>query len=970
MIKLWIYTKDHCAWFDVDSIHEYDRFQFERRNQGVCIFYKQNKKVLKCNESCILDHTTFFLDEKQSTQCHFPIETSIQVGRSGLCNIQLFKSGVSRFHFKIEKDVLTDLDSLNGTYVNTKRVHSYKLNMQDEIVIANIRMIYFKKYLLVDMVDNPFENKDLKREEPMFYPSNLNVQLPTIQKWDIQMPQIHRVVCKQSLFSAIGPSCMIASSGFISSILIGYLQKQSVETLFMSMISSLTMAVTFMIYGLYNRNYQYKLSVKENEVNDLKNRIADAEKDVADAQNAYNQAKADYDSTLTPLELAQKNLADFEKAHADQLARLNQGIQGYYDSIGATAATDIIKNPRGKLNGHTNIGAANDATSLDNVINSISYLKEFNKIRVSEGLSELKVSMVLMAIAQANANWQRDTAEIGNVAHSGVYNTGENAAWGYGDAESKASPFTVWYTLEKSWYENGITDSHKIGHYKNIVNARYDYTGYAHIEEGAYGSTDIQEFDQYWGDNVYGNEATGSENDRIVTLEEFETSLNNYASELKDVSNQRKSLEEAVKKAQTSGTEKDDTALKSALALLNNRKDVLKTLNEQMTKASGEKAQADTAKAKAEANFQKAEQAVKEAEANAEAKATAKVTAETNLSKAKAEVSAKKMAKVEAENNLAQANQDVAHISETIDALTHTINNWNTEKAKAEKALETAQTHLKDAKANAEAKKQGLETAKSDLAKAENKKADAQTEAEHAKADSDKANKALEEATTVFNKASEKANFYKDISDKTNATDKDVEKITGRISQLRKAKDTADSEITTLNQTVSTKKTKANLLNSQAEPFKRQRAVLANVVAVGSRADLSEITDTDMLALFEDLGQKVDTLSVAKKTLENVQLDYQTKQSAYLKAHDDLNKAVDEYNLAMSALNTYLREQEAEAKKEAAKKAENTDTTKADSKADSKAGKVDTGVESFATGYVASAGIALAGLAATKHRRK
>lgn len=187
---------------------------------------------------------------------------------------------------------------------------------------------------------------------------------------------------------------------------------------------------------------------------------------------------------------------------------------------------------------------------------------------------------------------------------------------------------------------------------------------------------------------------------------------------------------------------------------------------------------------------------------------------------------------------------------------------------------------------------------------------------------------------------------------------------------MRKTKDTADSEITTLTKKVSTKKTKANLLNSQSESFKRQRAVLANVVAVGTRADLSEITDADMLALFEDLGQKVDALGVAKKTLENTKLDYQIKQSAYLKAHDDLNKAVDEYNSAMSALNTYLREQEAEAKKEAEKKAENTDTTKADSKADSKAGKVDTGVESFATGYVASAGIALAGLAATKHRRK
>ena len=123
-----------------------------------------------------------------------------------------------------------------------------------------------------------------------------------------------------------------------------------------------------------------------------------------------------------------------------------------------------------------------------------------------------------------------------------------------------------------------------------------------------------------------------------------------------------------------------------------------------------------------------------------------------------------------------------------------------------------------------------------------------------------------------------------------------------------------------------------------------------------------------MLALFEDLGQKVDALSVAKKTLATTKLDYQTKQSFYLKAHDDLNKAVDEYNSAMSALNTYLREQEAEAKtkQEAEKKAKNT----AADKAESKTGKVNTGVESFTTGYMASAGLALAGLVATKRRRK
>ena len=135
--------------------------------------------------------------------------------------------------------------------------------MQDEIVFANIRMIYFKNYVLLDMVNNPYSNVELDCKNAVYYPSCLNVEMPKVQKFDIQMPQIMRAVQKQSLFSAIGPSCMIASSGFISSILIGYLQKQRIESLFTSMISSLTMAFTFMVYGLYNRNYQYKLSVKE-----------------------------------------------------------------------------------------------------------------------------------------------------------------------------------------------------------------------------------------------------------------------------------------------------------------------------------------------------------------------------------------------------------------------------------------------------------------------------------------------------------------------------------------------------------------------------------------------------------------------------------------------------------------------------------------------------------------------------------
>ena len=704
--------------------------------------------------------------------------------------------------------------------------------------------------------------------------------------------------------------------------------------------------------------------IKEDEINDLKNRITVAEKDVANAQNIYDKAKSDYDSTLTPLELAQKNLADYEKAHADQLSQLNQGIQGYYDSIGAIAATDIIKNPRGKLNGHTNIGATNDATSLDNVINSISYLKEFNKIRVSEGLPELKVSMVLMAISQVNANWQRDTAEIGNVAHSGVYNTGENAAWGYGEAESKASPFTVWYNLEKSWYQNGITDFHKVGHYKNIISKAYDYTGYAHIEEGCYGSTDIQEFDQYWGENAYGVEATGSKNDRIITLEEFETSLNNYASGLKDVSTQHNALEEAVKKVQTGGTEKDDAALKSALALLNNCKGTLEVLNEQMTKATLEKTEVDTAKAEAEANFQKAEQAVKEAEANVEAKVTARATAEANLSKAKAEVTAKKIAKAEAENNLVKANQDVTHISETIDVLTHTVNNWSTEKAKSEKALETAQAHLKEAKVNLELKTKNLESTKENLEKVKQIQDDAQTVMDKTKVDSEKAVKSLKEAQFQYDILLEKVNAYKNTSGQVGSTSEDVTKLTTQIFDLKKSKEMAESNVAILENDLDASKMKVNQLSKHKEQFNKLRNILATVLTNGTNADLSEISDLALLQKYKRLAHTVDVLNISKKNLEEVKLDYKIKESSYLKAHEELNNAVDEYNKAMADLNSYLRKQNSQ---ERDKEELSTDFNQ------NKKDSVNTGVDASISGYMASAslaGLSLVGSTGMKRRKK
>lgn len=265
MIKLWIYSKNRCEWKDIDVLHTYQDFSFEKRSQGLCILNSHVKKFLKWKESCVIDGILFFLDEKESTLSHFPIKAHIKVGRSSSCDIQLCTNGVSRYHFQIENGFLKDFDSLNGTYVNSKKVSSCELDIQDEIVIANIRMLYFETYIVLDMVDNPYQTMWNKEEDSVYYSSNLKLEMPSIERYDVQMPQIMRPTQKQNLFSAIGPSCMIACSGFISSLLIGYLQKQKLETMFSSLISSITMSITFMVYGLYNRNYLYKAGLKENQ---------------------------------------------------------------------------------------------------------------------------------------------------------------------------------------------------------------------------------------------------------------------------------------------------------------------------------------------------------------------------------------------------------------------------------------------------------------------------------------------------------------------------------------------------------------------------------------------------------------------------------------------------------------------------------------------------------------------------------
>lgn len=263
MIKLWIYTDTTCIWQDIENLKIWNEFTFEKRNQGICIQYQNKKKVLKPSASCTLHQTLFYLDAKESTISHFPIPDSMQIGRNKNCDICLCAPGVSRFHLQIENGLLKDLNSLNGTFVNQKRIQQCTLSMQDEITFSNIRLIYLKTHIVLDMVDNPYPSRENPVLECVHCANTLHVKYPEIKKWDIQMPQSLPDLRKQNLMQAIGPSLMIASSGVISSLVVSALQNQEAKNIFLSMISSLTMSFTFLLYGLYNRNYQYRISLQK-----------------------------------------------------------------------------------------------------------------------------------------------------------------------------------------------------------------------------------------------------------------------------------------------------------------------------------------------------------------------------------------------------------------------------------------------------------------------------------------------------------------------------------------------------------------------------------------------------------------------------------------------------------------------------------------------------------------------------------
>lgn len=140
---------------------------------------------------------------------------------------------------------------------------------------------------------------------------------------------------------------------------------------------------------------------------------------------------------------------------------------------------------------YTHKGEAGDATSLQNMQDSVQWLKKCNELRAQNGLGALKVNYTLLAIAMTDANYS-----LSAMGHANKFNCGENLSWGYAD------PFKGWYDEEKAKYDAGNRNQADVGHYLNIINPKnqlvenitYGNTGFAIVKGGNFGIEHAQTF--------------------------------------------------------------------------------------------------------------------------------------------------------------------------------------------------------------------------------------------------------------------------------------------------------------------------------------------------------------------------------------------------------------------------------------------------------------------------------------------
>ena len=383
----------------------------------------------------------------------------------------------------------------------------------------------------------------------------------------------------------------------------------------------------------------------------------------------------------------------------------------------------------------------------------------------------------------------------------------------------------------------------QIGHYTNIVESSYVYTGFATMTSGVsrYGTCYSQEFSR--NREIVPSGAGLSVEDYRNLLTEYTSAKENAKKALDDantaLADAKKDLES--KKTALSNAEKE--AESAATALENAKKDQI-TADNALTEAKKEQTAAETKETETKAAADNAHTALTEkqnaltaAQGEVDNAKAAVTSVETALATAETEDQAAAAAVTEAQEKADTADQKVADAVAKVDG---DIKQKLADKEAAQKTLTDAQT--------------AADTAKKNLDSAESAAQTAQTEKDNAEQTSNTA------ATTAAEKktALDKAEADKDAADKKLA----------EVTEKNKALSDAEADAAAKKQTYEEKKTASEQAASTVTEAKN---TLDEKKSAQNRAD-AEKTAADAITLDDVLNGKISdeypTLQAAGKTYQ------------------------------------------------------------------------------------------------------
>ena len=750
-------------------------------------------------------------------------------------------------------------------------------------------------------------------------------------------------------------------------------------------------------------------AVEDNKAESVKLQavVDEAKKNLDAAQEAHDKALEALGTLKADVINAQAKLDSMSSTYNDAVKKWNQGAYGYYKSLDYSNGefqeaiyefeSEVIDND---ANGFfVKLGEKTDPSGINNMIEAIDYLKACNELRRENGLDDLKIDMGLMSYAQLNSsNNIRQLEKNFPYGHTGLFSCGENIAYGPG----AWNPYDGWYGEEYELFQKAVESGkypglenmtsaqvyqkypslwHELGHYYNIVDPTYLYTGYG---LGQLVTDDIRD-GWYHHSQTFGKKGTG---DIVMTVEEYEQSIKGYASGLQQIFDDYKAATEELANAQKALDEASkQTATYEALENAKKTYGTAQTnLSSSLEKASAlehEKAEKQSAYTTAVENENKAKAAY-------ETQVSAKTALEKEIEGLKRQIT-QLNAQVSEKSSLKDAAfEKTGELSVQIADENHAIDDLKAKKAELLKAEENAKnaveehqklvdklaTSVTQAKSNVGTKQDTLEASKATLLAQEdviNKAKETQDTANKTLVDSKKSYTEMIRLNANVNDAHEKMELAKSEVTKADIAQKAAK---AKVSELEKKVTLLLDDLAYFNEEkADIDELKACFESLKGGNLKTEIPALEDVRSVTGHNQMVHLLNAYKTALL-DLDGKAEAYNSAKD-------EFVAKRTAHANAKAEYDKAVSNQEKAENELKAYLKakaeaekkaeeekkkaDAEAAAKAEAEKKAQEANKKKTQESSENTTG-VNTGVE---TGLgMAAAGMVISALGAEKARRK